>query len=156
MHQIQTIKPNVATRFLKMDLSDLNAIHHAVEIDLKDVTQIDHLVCVAGVMAPPYSKTKDGFELQLGVNYLANFLLVKLLLPKVQAAAPSSSVIIVASSAVRQGKVEFDDINFSVRQLSDTLLLQSKTNLTINVLRMAKPTNLWLRTASPTLREPCS
>jgi NAD(P)-dependent dehydrogenase (short-subunit alcohol dehydrogenase family) len=40
-------------------------------------------------------------------------LLIKLLLPKVQAAGPSSSVIIVASSAVRGGKINLDDIGFS-------------------------------------------
>ena len=96
-----------------MDLSDLTAVRNAVE-GLEDVSQIDHLVCVAGVMFPPYSRTKDGFESQLGVNYLANFLLVKLLLPKIRAAGPDSSVVIMASSMARQGKMHFDDFNFSV------------------------------------------
>ena len=111
--KIKSAKPNVGTRFLNMDLSDLAAVRDAVE-DLKDVPHIDHLVCVAGVMFPPYSKTKDGFESQLGVNYLANFLLVKLLLPKIRAAEPGSSVVIMASSMARQGKMHFDDFNFSV------------------------------------------
>jgi NAD(P)-dependent dehydrogenase (short-subunit alcohol dehydrogenase family) len=114
VEKIQKANPNVQTRFLKMDLSNLSAIRKAVDHDLNGVPQIDHLVCVAGVMASPYSKTVDGFETQFGVNYLANFLLVKLLLPKIKAAGPSSSVIIVASSAARQGKVHFDDIGFSV------------------------------------------
>lgn len=111
--KIKSAKPNVETRFLNMDLSDLNAVRNAAG-DLKDVPHIDHLVCVAGVMFPPYSKTKDGFESQLGVNYLANFLLVKLLLPKIRAAGPDSSVVIMASSMVKQGKMHFDDFNFSV------------------------------------------
>lgn len=111
--KIKSSKPNVETRFLNMDLSDLSAVRNAVE-DLADVSHIDHLVCVAGVMFPPYSKTKDGFESQLGVNYLANFLFVKLLLPKIRAAGPGSSVVIMASSMVRQGKMHFDDFNFSV------------------------------------------
>lgn len=111
--KIKSTKPNVGTRFLNLDLSDLSAVRSAVG-DLKDVPHIDHLVCVAGVMFPPYSKTKDGFESQLGVNYLANFLLVKLLLPKIRAAGPDSSVIIMASAMVKQGKIHFDDVNFSV------------------------------------------
>jgi len=114
--KISASNPNVQTRFLNMDLSDLSAVRKAVE-DLSDVPHIDHLVCVAGVMFPPYSKTKDGFESQFGVNYLANFVLVKLLLPKVRAAGPSSSIVIMASSMVRQGKVQFDDINFSVSSI---------------------------------------
>lgn len=104
--------PSVRTLFLNMDLSDLAAVRGAVAS--LDVPHIDHLVCVAGVMFPPYSKTKDGFESQLGVNYLANFVLVKLLLPKVRAAGPGSSIVVMASSSVRQGKVNFGDVNYSV------------------------------------------
>ena len=127
--KIKSAKPNVGTRFLNMDLSDLAAVRDAVE-NLKDVPHIDHLVCVAGVMFPPYSKTKDGFESQLGVNYLANFLLVKLLLPKIRAAEPGSSVVIMASSMARQGKMHFDDSDFSVSSTCRLYL----TELTFNSL----------------------
>lgn len=127
INKIKESKPNVATRFLNMQLDDMGAIRKAVENDLADIPKIDHVVCVAGVMTCPYAKTKDGFESQFGVNYLANFLLVKLLLPKVQAAGPSSSVIIVASSAVRGGKLNFDDIGFSVSTVNP---LTPSTHLT--------------------------
>lgn len=112
--KIKKTKPNVGTRFLNIELGDMSAIRNAVVNDLADIPKIDHVVCVAAVMACPYAKTKDGFESQFGVNYLANFLLIKLLLPKVQAAGPSSSVIIVASSAVRGGKINLDDLGFGV------------------------------------------
>ncbi|KZN93062.1 Retinol dehydrogenase [Penicillium chrysogenum] len=125
--KIKSAKPNVETRFLNMDLSDLAAVRDAVE-DLKDVPHIDHLVCVAGVMFPPYSKTKDGFESQLGVNYLANFLFVKLLLPKIRAAGPGSSVVIMASSMARQGKMHFDNCNFSDGQTYDPMVAYGQSN----------------------------
>jgi NAD(P)-dependent dehydrogenase (short-subunit alcohol dehydrogenase family) len=112
--QIKDSKPDVETFFLNVDLGDLNQIRQAVKEGLADVPKIDHVVFVAGVMACPFSKTKDGFEMQFGVNYLANFLLVKLLLPKVQAAGPESSIIITSSAVMRQGKVYFDDLGFSV------------------------------------------
>jgi NAD(P)-dependent dehydrogenase (short-subunit alcohol dehydrogenase family) len=111
--KIQATTPEVQIRFLNMDLSDFAAVRKAAG-DLADVSHIDHLICVAGVMFPPYNKTKDGIESQLAVNYLANFLLVKLLLPKVRAAGPESSVVIMASSMVRQGVMHFEDYNFSV------------------------------------------
>lgn len=114
IEKIRETKPNVMTRFFNMDLNYLSGIREAVEHDLADIDQIDHVICAAGVMACPYTTTKDGFEMQFGVNYLANFLLVKLLLPKVQAAGSSSSIISVASAAARQGKVDCDDIGFSV------------------------------------------
>ncbi|CAG8014267.1 unnamed protein product [Penicillium salamii] len=125
--RIHLAKPNVKTRFLRMDLSDLSAVRGAVE-ELTDVAHIDHLVCVAGVMFPPYSKTKDGFESQLGVNYLANFVLVKLLLPKVRAAGPSSSIVIMASSMARQGKVHFDDVQFSNGETYDPMVAYGQSN----------------------------
>ncbi|CAI7589120.1 unnamed protein product [Penicillium glandicola] len=125
--KIKSAKPNVETRFLNMDLSDLSAVRNAVG-DLADVSHIDHVICVAGVMFPPYSKTKDGFESQLGVNYLANFLFVKLLLPKVRAAGSDSSVVIMASSMVRQGKMYFDDLNFSDGQTYDPMAAYGQSN----------------------------
>ncbi|KAJ5894027.1 hypothetical protein N7495_005718 [Penicillium taxi] len=127
--KIQETNPNVATRFLKMDLGDLGEIRQAVKNDLADVPLIDHVACVAGVMTCPYGKTKDGFETQFGVNYLANFLLVKLLLPKVQAAGPSSSVIIVSSSVVRLGRINFDDLAFSDGKTYDSLSGYAQSNI---------------------------
>lgn len=113
VEKIKARNPNVATRFLKMDLGDLKDIHRAVN-SLDDIPKIDHIAAVAGIMMPPYGTTADGIESQFGVNYLANFLLIKLLLPKVEAAGPHSSIIIVASSAVRSGIINFDDIGCSV------------------------------------------
>ncbi|KAM0253926.1 hypothetical protein ACHAQJ_007048 [Trichoderma viride] len=109
--KIKAKNPSVAIRFLKIDLADLKDVRRAAQ-ELSDVAKIDHLVAVAGVMTPPYGKTVDGLESQFGVNYLANFLLVKELLPKIRAAAPKSSIVICASSAVRGGVVNFDDVNY--------------------------------------------
>ncbi|KAJ5799554.1 uncharacterized protein N7518_001622 [Penicillium psychrosexuale] len=125
--KIKSSKPNVETRFLNLDLSDLTAVRNAVG-DLADVPHIDHLVCVAGVMFPPYTKTKDGFESQFGVNYLANFLLVKLLLPKIRAAGPDSSVIIMTSGMAKQGKMNFDDYNFSDGRTYDPTVAYAQSN----------------------------
>ncbi|KAJ5091784.1 Short-chain dehydrogenase/reductase SDR [Penicillium alfredii] len=129
MEKVRTTKPNVATRFLKMDLSDLSTVRKAAESDLADVPQIDHLVCLAGVMGPPYSQTKDGLELQFGVNYVANFLLVKLLLPKVRAAGPSSSVVVMSSSVVRTCKVHFEDIGFSNGETYHPVVAYGQSNV---------------------------
>lgn len=62
-------------------------------------------------MATPYSKTVDGFESQFGVNHLAHFHLVNLLLPELRNGRPSR-VITVSSVANKQGGINFDDINW--------------------------------------------
>ncbi|KAJ2975725.1 hypothetical protein NQ176_g5363 [Zarea fungicola] len=112
---VAKIKANglgVATRFLKMDLGNLSSVREAAA-SLKDIPTIDHVVASAGVMLSPYGKTVDGIETHFAINYVANFLLVKLLLSQVEAAGPASSIIVVASSEVRAGKVNFDDVNFN-------------------------------------------
>ncbi|OQD89918.1 hypothetical protein PENANT_c002G04653 [Penicillium antarcticum] len=92
--------------------SGLNSIHTAVNsLDNMKLAKTDDLVCMAGVMNPPYGKTKDGIEQQLAVNYLANFLLIGLLWPKVVAAGDNSSIVVVASSAVRVGKMDWEEYN---------------------------------------------
>ncbi len=60
-------------------------------------------------MASPYSKTVDGFESQLGVNHLAHFYLVNLLLPELRA-GKLARVIVVSSVANKNGGINFDDI----------------------------------------------
>jgi retinol dehydrogenase-12 len=55
--------------------------------------KITALINNAGVMACPYSKTKDGFELQMGTNHFGHFYFTKLLLPRLY----SSRIVNVSS-----------------------------------------------------------
>jgi NAD(P)-dependent dehydrogenase (short-subunit alcohol dehydrogenase family) len=88
------------------------------ELDLTDLASIrafadgwdgdlDVLVNNAGVMATPMSRTKDGFELQIGTNHLGHFALTNLLLPKIR-----DRVVTVSSGAHRMGKIRLDDLNW--------------------------------------------
>ncbi|KAF8992355.1 hypothetical protein BDQ17DRAFT_1413379 [Cyathus striatus] len=65
--------------FVPMDHTLLASVKAAVE-GLK-LNRLDILICNAGVMALPPGLTKDGYEVQFGVNHLAHHLLVRLLLP---------------------------------------------------------------------------
>ncbi len=122
----------VETRFLKMDLADQSEIRRAVA-SLSDVEAIDHVALVAGLMGPPYSKTTDGVESQLAVNYVANFLLVNLLRGKIEKAGRGSSVVVVASSAVRGGKMNFEDVNFEASLMTSCLALHEQRLLTAHI-----------------------
>lgn len=57
--------------------------------------KITALINNAGVMACPYGKTKDGFELQMGTNHFGHFYFTKLLLPRLQ----SARIVNVSSAA---------------------------------------------------------
>ncbi|KAH7972590.1 hypothetical protein HPB52_013643 [Rhipicephalus sanguineus] len=89
------------------------------------VKQVDILVNNAGIMRCPKLLTKDGFEMQLGVNHLGHFCLTSLLLDKIKAAAPSR-VINVASTAHQRGKINFTDLNSDNEYDPATAYNQSK------------------------------
>jgi NAD(P)-dependent dehydrogenase (short-subunit alcohol dehydrogenase family) len=69
--------------------------------------EIDLLINNAGVMAPPLTRTADGFELQFGTNHLGHFALTNLLLEHV-----TGRVVTVSSTAHRVGRIDFDDLNW--------------------------------------------
>ncbi len=71
---------------------------------------LDLLINNAGVMALPTREvTADGFERQLATNYLGPFALTGLLLPSMKQIA-GSRVVTVSSSASKQGKMVFDNL----------------------------------------------
>ncbi|TDO69470.1 NAD(P)-dependent dehydrogenase (short-subunit alcohol dehydrogenase family) [Kribbella sp. VKM Ac-2571] len=76
-----TQKAGRAPAVLELDLADLASVQRAAEEVVKSYDRLDLLINNAGVMAPPYRQTLDGFELQLGTNHLGHFALTGRLLP---------------------------------------------------------------------------
>ncbi|KAK6949306.1 hypothetical protein Daesc_009381 [Daldinia eschscholtzii] len=99
-----------------MDLASLKSIRAGAEEFLrKSGNKLNVLINNAGIMACPYGKTEDGFELQFGTNHIGHFYLFHLLKDALLASAtPSfnSRVISVASAAHRGGEIHWDDLNF--------------------------------------------
>lgn len=92
--------------FLYLELADLESIKPAAEEFLAKEKRLDVLFNNAGVMVPPQgSKTKQGYELQLGTNCLGHYAFTKLLTPLMVQTAKSGEVgsvrvVWVSSSAV--------------------------------------------------------
>ena len=78
---------------------------------------IDGLVNNAAVMNTPQRKTKDGFELQFGVNFLGHFLLTELLLPKLKK-AKGSRIVHTSSVLHERGSIDLGDLNFEKKKYS--------------------------------------
>lgn len=80
---------------IEMDLADLNSVRKAVR-EIPD--SINVLILNAGVMAVPYTKTADDFELQMGTNHLGHFAFAGLLSDRIK-----SRVVTISSQAHRTG-----------------------------------------------------
>nr|CAI5845775.1 unnamed protein product [Callosobruchus analis] len=64
----------------KCDLASLESVREFVNMFKTKEKRLDILINNAGVMNTPHLKTKEGFEMQLGVNHMGHFLLTNLLL----------------------------------------------------------------------------
>ncbi len=94
-----------------LDLSDLASVRAcAAEIEARG-EPIDVLINNAGVMACPFGRTADGFEMQFGTNHLGHFELTRLLLPVVLA-GDAPRIVCLSSSAHDISDVDLDDPNF--------------------------------------------
>lgn len=107
--------PNAKIRIMSLDLSDLESITNFCELFRSEYSRLDLLINNAGVMVPPYSKTKDGFELQMGTNHLGHFALTGKLLDMLET-TPDSRIVSVSSAAHNFGKPDFTDLHWEHRK----------------------------------------
>ena len=102
---------NAQAHLLGIDLGSLASIRQTAEQFHTRWSHLHVLVNNAGIIATPLSSIPDGFELQFGTNHLGHYLLTRLLLPALLAAAPAR-VFVLSSSAHRRSDMHFDDLNY--------------------------------------------
>lgn len=114
-----------AVRFEELDLASLRSVRAFGERMMAQRQSLDLLINNAGVMQPPQrQETADGFELQLGTNYLGHFALTAHLMPLLRKGR-AARVVSLSSIAARQGRMNFDDLQ-SVDYKSMRAYSQSK------------------------------
>lgn len=116
--------PGAGARFARLDLGDLASVRDFAGGLSYD--RLDLLVNNAGVMAPPYGTTADGFETQFGVNHLGHFALTGLLMPALLA-APGARVVTVSSMMHALANIDIRDLNSERRYRRWTAYARSKT-----------------------------
>ncbi|MDA8692104.1 oxidoreductase [Candidatus Pseudothioglobus singularis] len=99
----------------ELDLSSLESVKNFSQLIIKKYKSLDCLINNAGIMACPYSKTKDGFEIQMGTNHLGHFALTGQLISHLKK-TPNSRVVNVSSIAHTSGNIDFDDLNWEKRK----------------------------------------
>lgn len=106
--RIRQVTPAADLVFLPLDQADLASVRAAAERAAEE-PRIDVLINNAGVSMTPSMRTRQGFELQFGVNHLGSFALTALLLP-VLARTEGARVVLTSSPAHKSGKIEWDDL----------------------------------------------
>ncbi|KAI5965262.1 RDH2 [Candida pseudojiufengensis] len=122
--------------FIRVDLADLTTIKPAVDEFLKLEKRLDIIIHNAGVMMPRKGEfTKQNFELQLGVNCIAPFLLQHYLNPILISTSnlsksTSCRIVWVASTAhfwAPEHGLYFPDPNFKTTNEPSNLTIYSQS-----------------------------
>ncbi len=108
--QIKTLNPLGQVVVMALDLGDLDSVRAFAAAVHTQYDRLDLLINNAGVMAPPYGKTAQGFEQQFGTNHLGHFALTGLLLDRLKA-TPGARVVTVSSGGHNFGTINFDNLN---------------------------------------------
>ncbi|MFL2509034.1 MAG: oxidoreductase [Candidatus Pseudothioglobus sp.] len=114
-NEIHAENKNAKIDIEELDLTSLESISSFSQSITKKYKTLDCLINNAGIMACPYSKTKDGFEIQMGTNHLGHFALTGQLISLLKK-TPNSRVINVSSIAHLSGNIDFDDLNWEKRK----------------------------------------
>jgi NAD(P)-dependent dehydrogenase (short-subunit alcohol dehydrogenase family) len=106
--------PDAKVELRLLDLADLDSVRACAAQIQSDGVAVDVLINNAGIMWPPCSLTKQGFELQFATNHLGHFALTGLLLAQLERSAEQGRdcrVVTVSSVEHRGGRIYFDDLS---------------------------------------------
>jgi NAD(P)-dependent dehydrogenase (short-subunit alcohol dehydrogenase family) len=108
---ITTETAAAAVETVELELDCLQSVRSAAVEITGRFPRVDVLINNAGVMFTAYQQTKDGFELQFGVNHLGHFELTRHLLPLLLN-ADCARVINLSSDGHKIFDVDLDDPNW--------------------------------------------
>lgn len=101
--------PNAELDMVVADFSDLGQVRNMVGEVKQRFPDVQVLLNNAGVFAPAYTLSADGFELSWAVNYLALVVLTEGLFETLQENAPAR-IINFSSIAHKRGRLDFDHL----------------------------------------------
>jgi NAD(P)-dependent dehydrogenase (short-subunit alcohol dehydrogenase family) len=131
-----------AAEFLAADLSSLADVHRLAEAVHKTTERLELLINNAGIGSGGAQGARqtsaDGHELRFAVNYLAGFLLARLLLPLIKNSAPAR---IVNVSSLGQQAIAFDDVMLTRGYSGSRAYCQSKLAQILFTIDLANELN---------------
>jgi len=143
--KIRALSPQAQVRLELLDLSKLASVADFSSRLIAEGKPLDMLINNAGVMALAQRQvTADGFEMQLGVNYLGHYALTAQLLPLLRR-APAPRVVNLSSLMHRMGSIHFDDLQLERSYTPNKAYGQSKLAMLMFALELQRrsDTNGW-------------
>lgn len=114
-----------AVDLLDLDLADLESVRHCAALVTEQYGRLDLLINNAGIMAPPRTLSRQGYELQFAVNHLGHMALTLALLPLMEQ-QPAARVVCVTSGAQYFGRIIWNDLHGEKRYRRYEAYSQSK------------------------------
>jgi len=109
--------PDAMLDVKRLDLADLSSVRQFAAEVAEQYPVVDLLINNAGIIGMPLRRTKDGFELQMGVDCLGHFALTGLLLDRLcQSKAARVVSVGTSSQPHKQGRIRLDDLNWHQRR----------------------------------------
>lgn len=134
---IKAAHANGSVELRQLDLADLEQVKSFALRLIAEGTRVDLLVNNAGIMMPPRTLTRQGHELQFGVNHLAHFALTGLLLPRLRESA-GSRIVTLSSDLHKRGRIHFEDLGGERRYGRIAFYAQSKFANVLFALELAR------------------
>ncbi len=137
-HDLLAQLPDARLEVRLLDVADLSSVAHFAESLTGEGHVLHVLINNAGVMVPPTRfETVDGFELQMGTNFLGAFALTLRLLPLLLT-AEDARVSTMSSFAASFGRIHFDDLEWTHHYRASSAYAQSKLADLLFALRLAE------------------
>ena len=111
LEALRQAAPGARAEVMALDLASLASVERFSGELSERHPRLDLLVNNAGVMAAPYGRTEDGFELHLGTNHLGHFALTGRLLGRLLQ-TPGARVVTVSSIGHRSARLDLDDLHY--------------------------------------------
>lgn len=111
LEEIRSASNNNSITLMLCDLANLEDISRFADDFNSRFSSLSVLINNAGILSSRRQLTRDGYELNFGVNYLGHFLLTNLLLDLI--IKSKGRVITLSSVAHKIGRIHFEDVNLT-------------------------------------------
>jgi len=125
---VEEIKSRMTNHNIFFEYGDLSNLQSVVDLSYrlnKNYPKLDVLINNAGSFTEKRQYTKDGIEMQFGINHIAHFLLTHLVMPSLKK-SEAARIINVSSDAHYRGNINFKDLYGEEKYVPFKIYAQSK------------------------------